>query len=56
MNDNDNDNNENDDDDNKNENCSWVGSQLDCEVTGVKGRRTKYQTFDTSQLVVYAER
>ena len=33
-----------------------VGSQLRCELTGVKGRRTKYQTFDTSQLIVSADR
>ena len=24
-------------------------------MTGVQGRRTKYQSFDTSQLLVYAE-
>ena len=30
--------------------------QLRCELTGVKGRRTKYQTFDTSQLIVSADR
>ena len=24
-------------------------------MTGVKGRKTKYQTFDTSQLYVYAK-
>lgn len=35
---------------------SHVGSQLRCELTGVKGRRTKYQTFDTSQLIVSADR
>ena len=30
-------------------------TQLECEMTGVKGRKTKYQTFDTSQLFVYAK-
>ena len=29
-------------------------SGLEYEVTGVKGRRTKFQTFDTAQLIVYA--
>lgn len=34
---------------------SFIVSQLECELTGVQGRRTKYQTFDTSQLFVFAQ-
>ena len=34
--------------------ASFLDSGLEYEITGVKGRRTKFQTFDTAQLIVYA--
>lgn len=33
----------------------FVDSGLECELTGAKGRRTKFQTFDTAQLIVFAK-
>lgn len=32
-----------------------AASKLYCELSGLKGRRTKYQTFDTAQLVLLAQ-
>lgn len=32
-----------------------VASKLYCELSGMKGRRTKYQSFDTAQLVLLAQ-